>query len=89
MENDKKERGGKRKNALINAFGDYGSGEAGTPRYIGSKEWGTKREFVGSGDREFTFFSKTKGYLTIKANSFEEAWRQAKARGYSKRNYKE
>lgn len=85
---DKKERGGKRSKNLINAYGDYGRGEAGTPREIGSNDAGIKREFVGSGEREFVFYSKTKGYLTVRASSWEEAWRLAKARGYSKRNYK-
>lgn len=81
-------------------MGKYGNGDAGTPRYFKGADAGTsrqagagdatpfKREFVGSGQSEYTFYSETKGALTVRANSFEEAWRIAKARGYSRRRYK-
>ena len=88
MINQKKVRGGKRAANIINAYGDYGRNEAGTPRNIGSNTAGVKREFIGSGDRVFVFYSETHGYLTVRADSFEEAWKLAKSRGYSRRNYK-
>ena len=81
-------------------MGKYGNGEAGTPRQFKGADAGTsrqaeggnvtpfKREFIGSGQNEYTFYSETKGILTVRADSFEKAWREAKARGYSRRRYK-
>lgn len=83
---DRGKRGGKY--PIVDAYGYYGNNTAGTPRDIGSNDAGIKREFIGSGTKEYTFYSATKGVLTVRADSFEEAWRQAKARGYSNRRYK-
>lgn len=83
----KRNRGGKYSGATF-ANGYFGRNDAGTPREFKGATAGTQREFIGSGTQEYTFFSKTRGALTIRANSFEEAWRLAKLRGYNKRNYK-
>jgi len=81
-------------------MGKYGNGDAGTPRYFKGADAGTsrqaganeaisfKREFIGSGTQEYPFYSDTKGVLVVRAESYEEAWRIAKARGYSRRRYK-
>lgn len=70
----------------IDASGYYGSAEAGTKQNPNPAEAGTGRE-LGIGSKRFTFYSETHGTLTVWADSFEEAWRQAKTRGYSRRNY--
>ena len=61
---------------------------AGQRHELQEKEWVTKREFVGSGQREYVFYSETQGTLTIRANNYWDALRQAKARGYSRRKYR-
>lgn len=71
-----------------NGFGYYGTNDAGTKREFIGADAGTKREFIGSGTKEFTFYSNVKGLLTVRADSYEEAWRIARARGYSRRRYK-
>lgn len=72
----------------IDASGYYGRHEAGIPQDFTGQEAGTKREFIGSGTKEYNFYSKTRGILTVRADSYEEAWRIAKARGYSRRRFK-
>lgn len=86
----KERRGGKYANKhLINADGYYGRHDAGTPRTFVGKEAGTRRKFIGSDVREYTFYSESKGTLTITAKTFEDALRIAKVRGYRRKNYKE
>ena len=80
----KTSRGG-RYGKLTEANGYYGRAEAGQRHRAGSSDYGTKREFVGSGDKTFTFYSDTGGTLTVSASSYQEAWRMAKARGYKSR----
>lgn len=70
----------------VEATGYYGSNVAGTYREAEPNTAGESQE-IGEGSQRFTFYSKTHGTLTIWADSFEEAWRQAKTRGYSRRNY--
>lgn len=81
-------RGGKYADRLVNADGYYGRNDAGTPDTFTPKEAGTKREFIGSDVKEYTFYSETKGTLTITAKTFEEALRIARTRGYRRKNYK-
>ena len=76
---------GGRYGRVTEAGGYYGNNDAGQRHRAGSGDYGTKREFVGSGDRTFTFYSDTGGTLTVSANSYAEAWRIAKARGYRSR----
>ena len=87
--NKKKKYMGKYQGANIEARGYFGNNTAGNPREANPNDINPfKREFIGSGQHEYTFYSDTKGVLTVIADSFEEAWRQAKARGYSNRRYK-
>ncbi len=83
----KRSRGGKYSNARF-ANGYFGRNDAGTPQEFRGARAGTKREFIGSGTQEYTFFSESRGALTVRADSFEEAWRLARLRGYRKNNYK-
>lgn len=85
----KSRRGGKRANQIISTDGQFGENTAGTPRTFIGKDAGTRRRFIGSDAREFTFYSDTKGTLTIMALTFEDALRQAKVRGYGRKDYKE
>lgn len=78
----KKYRGGK-----YSADGYFGENVAGNPRQPNPNTAGEKQE-IGTGSRKYTFYREDRGTLTIWANSFEEAWRLAKARGYHRRNYK-
>jgi len=82
--NKKKRYGGKR-GAMTSEFSDK---DAGTKRTMKRETAGTKREFKGSKSNEYTFYSPSKGTLVVTATSFEEAWRRAKALGYSRRNYR-
>lgn len=82
----KRNRGGKYSNATF-ANGYFGKNDAGTLREARSNTAGQSKH-MGHGDNEYTFYSKTHGYLTVRADSFAEAWRRARLLGYSKRNYK-
>lgn len=82
--NKKKTYGGKR-GAMTSEFSDK---DAGTKRKMKRETVGTKREFKGSKSNEYTFYSPSRGTLVVTATSFEEAWRRAKALGYSRRNYR-
>ena len=82
----KERRGGKY--PKVDASGYYGTNTAGNPREFMGNEAGVKREFIGSGTKEYEFYSDTKGILTVRAESYPEAWRIAKARGYSRRRSK-
>ena len=82
----KRHRGGKYSNVTF-ANGDFGRNDAGTAREARPNTAGQSRE-MGHGDGTYTFYSKSRGYLTVHAESFEEAWRQARLLGYSKRNYR-
>ena len=86
--NKKKVYAGKYPGITKRGQGYFDNGDASTPRKIGSDTAGNKREFVGSGQQPFVFYSETNGTLTIMADSWEEAWRIAKLRGYSKRHYR-
>lgn len=82
----KERRGGKY--PKVDATGYYGTNTAGVKREMGTDEAGVKREFIGSGTKEYIFYSETKGILTVRADTYPEAWRIAKARGYSRRRPK-
>ena len=67
-----KERGGK-----------YGRNTAGTRHELHKNDWGTKREFIGSGTKIYEFYSAaTDTTLIIRAESYEEAKRLARSRGF-------
>jgi len=70
------------------ARGYYGTDVAGQKHELVEKEWGTKREFVGAGTEEFVFYDRVHGTLIVTARNFQEAWRIARMRGYSRRSYK-
>lgn len=80
-------RGGKYANDLYGR-GYFGSNDAGTPRGPGPGGEPTKREFVGSRMREFTFSDEIHGTHTIVALSYEEAIRIAESLGFTKNDYK-
>lgn len=61
--------------------GKFRPNEAGIQHRLDEKDWGTKREFVGSGTREYIFVRPDGGFLIIRANTYEEASAQAKTRG--------
>jgi len=82
----KTHRGGKF--PVLDTGGYYGRNEAGIPQDFTSNTAGVKREFIGSGTEEYNFYSDTKGILTVRADSYEDAWRIAKARGYKRRRPK-
>lgn len=84
---DRGGRGGKHNGSLLGR-GDFGLDTAGQRHHLTKKEWGTKRQFVGSGDKDYVFYSETLGTLTISANSYWEALRIARSRGYSRKQYK-
>lgn len=85
---DRGGRGGKHNGSLLGR-GDFGrTDNFGQSHQLAEKEWGTKREFVGSGDKEYVFYSDTLGTLTISASSYWEALRIARSRGYSRKQYK-
>lgn len=80
----KASRGGKY-SKINSGFGYYGNNTAGQPHKLIENTAGVKREFIGSGTKEYTFYSDTKGMLTVRADSYQDAWKQAKNRGYSRR----
>lgn len=80
----KTSRGG-RYGKVTDASGYYGRADAGQKHRATSKDYGTAREFIGSGDLAFTFYRPDGGLAIIHADSYAEAWRQAKARGYKTR----
>lgn len=71
----------------FDASGYYGRHDAGQYPIFKPKDYGKKSE-IGTGSRSYTFYNKTKGTLTVWANSYKEAWRIAKERGYSRRRFK-
>ena len=78
------ERGGKR-GKVIDATGYYGTADAGQKHEATAKDYGEARKFIGSGDKAFPFYMPGGGIAIIHADSYEDAWRQAKARGYKTR----
>ena len=84
---DKGYRGGKRA-ASLRGSGYYGNDEAGNKRYVGGSGKPTKREFVGSQSREYTFSDNVHGTRTITARSYWEAVRIAQSLGYKASDYK-
>lgn len=80
-------RGG-RYTVTTQPYGYYGNDIAGQKHELVPKEWGTKREFVGAGTEEFVFYDRVHGTLIVTARNFQEAWRVARMRGYSRRSYK-
>lgn len=84
---DKGKRGGKRK--LVNGgFGYYGNNTAGNPQEFSPKNYGVKREFIGSDTKEYTFSDRIHGTHTITADSYEEALRIAQSMGYTGSDYR-
>ena len=71
--------------------GKFGNGEAGVRHRLDENDWGTKREFVGSGISSYYFRNPSGGLLIIRANTYAEAAVIASARGakrYRKANRK-
>lgn len=63
--------------------GKYGRNVAGVKHELTEKEWGVKREFIGSGSEAYEFYSPTTNTtLIILADSYEEALRLARSRGF-------
>ena len=84
----KTSRGGRYEPGIPRIFLDKFYNKDGGINYdLVEKEWGIKREFIGSTGRQFVFFDTVHGMLTITAKTFKEAWRLAKRRGYSMRAY--
>lgn len=73
--NGKKTYGGKRSERL-------GDG------YYGKNDAGDKRHFKGNESEKYTFSNTKLGPHTFTARSYEDALRQAKALGYSSKDYK-
>lgn len=65
--------------------GYYGNNTAGQAHKATPKDYGTAREFVGSGDLSFVFYRPDGGVAIVHGESYQDAWRQAKARGYKSR----
>lgn len=84
---DKGNRGGKY-SATIRGQGYFGRNVAGNPQFIGNKDAGIKREFVGSNTKEYTFSDVEHGTHTITAESYDEALRIAESMGYTRGDYK-
>ena len=61
--------------------GKFGNGEAGVRHRLDEKDWGEKREFVGSGVSSYYFRNPSGGLLIIRANSYAEAAALAQSRG--------
>lgn len=79
-------RGGKR--PKVDAYGYYGIHDAGNRMEARGNTAGTKREFVGTKTREFTFSNTLHGTHTFTAETYEEALRIAKSLGYTQGDYK-
>jgi hypothetical protein len=67
--------------------GSFSEGNAGVVREFLKNHAGVLREFIGSGTKEYNFYKKGVGILTVMAHSWEEALRLAKSRGFTSRNY--
>lgn len=64
--------------------GKYGNNDVGQYHELIKKTWGTKREFIGSGKKEYDFINRKLGtLLTVRADSWEEAKRIARSRGFT------
>lgn len=79
-------RGGKR--PKVDAYGYYGRNDAGVKQSFTPKDWGDKREFVGSKSRTYTFSDPIHGTHTFTATSYQDALRQALAMGYTQGDYR-
>lgn len=85
---DKKSYGGKYPINVPRILLDRFFGKDGGINYdFVDKEWGVRREFIGSGSKQFIFFDTIHGMIVITARTFKEAWRRAKELGYSSRSY--
>lgn len=84
---DKGKRGGKY-SATVRGQGYFGNDDAGNRKDFTAKQYGTKREFIGSKTKEYTFSDLIHGTQTITATSYQEALRIAMSRGYTRGDYK-
>lgn len=84
---DKGKRGGKY-SATVRGQGYFGRDTAGNPQEFGTRDWETKREFVGSRTQEYTFSDKIHGTHTFTAVSYKEALRMAESEGYTASDYR-
>lgn len=80
----KSSRGG-RYGKVTDASGYYGRADAGQARRATPKDFGMAREFIGSGEYAFVFYRPAGGTCIIYGDTYQDAWRQAKARGYKTR----
>lgn len=63
--------------------GKYGKGTAGIEHELIEKGWGIKREFIGSATKTYLFYSAdTDTILIVRADSYEDAKRLARSRGF-------
>lgn len=79
---------GKYPDANPRGQGYFGRNDAGNPQELGTKDWGTEREFVGSRTQEYTFSDRIHGTHTFTAVSYEEALRMAESEGYTASDYR-
>lgn len=86
--NKKKVYAGKYPEVTKRGQGYFGNNTAGNPQEFVPKDWGTKRKFIGSNTKEYTFSDDIHGTLTITADSYAEALRIAQSRGYIEEDYK-
>ena len=84
----KTSRGGRYGKITADASGYYGRADAGQRKRKGAASDGTDREFIGSGDKPFEFIRPNGGIVIVHGNTYAEAWRIAKARGYKTRRRK-
>lgn len=85
--NKKKVYMGKYSSANPSGSGYYGNNEAGNKRYKQGGGEPTKRYFIGSQSKEYTFSDVEHGTHTFTATSFSEALRQAESMGYTRGDY--
>lgn len=86
--NKKKVYMGKYPEANPEGQGYYGRNDAGQKMEFTPNTAGVDREFVGSPSQEYTFSNARLGTLTFTAESWEEALRIARSRGFTRGDYK-
>ena len=86
--NKKKRYMGKYSSVNPEGQGYFGRNTAGNPQHFEDNTAGTKREFIGSTTKEYTFSDQVHGTHTIAANSYEEALRIAESMGFTRGDYR-
>lgn len=83
----KTRRGGKYANNLY-ASGYFGRNDAGQAREPGGGGKPVKREFIGSGLKEYVFADDKHGTRSIIAHTYKEALQIAETLGFTSSDYK-